>query len=243
MASSNLPLLPIRDTVMFPHMVTPLFVGRDRSVKAVEAATVHDDTIIVVSQRDSDIIEPEMDDLYPRGNRGLDRPGAANARRHDEHPGAGQAPRSHPRVHSGRSRTSGSRSSAVEEPQEISLPTEALMRAVLALFEKCVQLSRRLPDDAYVAAMNVDEPGWLADLVTSVLELPVDKRQEVLETLRSDDAAAAAEHLAGPGAGRAGAGSAHPQPGAEGSRQDSARVFPARADEGDSDRAGRVGRR
>jgi len=49
------PLLPIRDTVMFPHMVTPLFVGRDRSVKAVESASAHgDDTIIVVSQKDSD---------------------------------------------------------------------------------------------------------------------------------------------------------------------------------------------
>jgi hypothetical protein len=49
--------------------------------------------------------------------------------------------------------------------------TEALMRAVLALFEKVVQLNRNLPDDAYVAAMNVEEPGWLADLVASMLDL------------------------------------------------------------------------
>ena len=71
----------------------------------------------------------------------------------------------------------------IEEPADKDLPTEALMRAVLALFEKCVQLSRTLPEDAYVAAMNIDEPGWLADLVTSVLELPIPERQEILETV------------------------------------------------------------
>jgi ATP-dependent Lon protease len=177
----DLPLLPIRDTVMFPHMVTPLFVGRDRSVKAVEAATAHDDTIIVVSQRDSDIIEPEMDDLYHVGTevsigRVLRMPDGTTSI-------LGQGKRRVRIVEYTQTEPYFRvKVEPVEEPQEISLPTEALMRAVLALFEKCVQLSRRLPDDAYVAAMNVDEPGWLADLVTSVLELPVEKRQEVLET-------------------------------------------------------------
>ena len=57
------------------------------------------------------------------------------------------------------------------------------MRAVLALFEKVVQLSRSLPEDAYVAAMNAEEPGWLADMVASILDLEVPRRQELLEEL------------------------------------------------------------
>jgi len=63
----------------------------------------------------------------------------------------------------------------------MELSTEALVRAVLALFEKVVQYSRNIPDDAYVAAMNASEPGWLADMVASILELDVPKRQELLE--------------------------------------------------------------
>src|SRR5262249_10171812 len=71
----------------------------------------------------------------------------------------------------------------IEESTEKSIPTEALMRAVLALFEKCVRTSKSLSEDAYIAAMNVDEPGWLADLVTSSLELNVAQKQDILETL------------------------------------------------------------
>ena len=176
------PLLPIRDTVMFPHMVTPLFVGRDRSVKAVESASAHgDDTIIVVSQKDSDVIEPMADDLFRVGTevsigRVLRMPDGTTSI-------LGQG-RRRVRIVDFVQTEPYFRVTVepIDEAHDVSLPTEALMRAVLALFEKCVQLSRTLPDDAYVAAMNVDEPGWLADLVASVLELPIDRRQEILET-------------------------------------------------------------
>ena len=63
------------------------------------------------------------------------------------------------------------RARPIFEPTERPPATEALMRAVLALFEKVVQLNRNLPENAYVFAMNVDEPGWLADLVASTIEL------------------------------------------------------------------------
>jgi ATP-dependent Lon protease len=71
----------------------------------------------------------------------------------------------------------------LDESQNVTLGTEALMRAVLSLFEKVVQLSRTLPEDAYVAAMNLAEPGALADLIASFLELKLEQRQELLETL------------------------------------------------------------
>jgi ATP-dependent Lon protease len=73
------------------------------------------------------------------------------------------------------------RAQLLNEDSEKNLSAEALMRAVLALFEKCVQLNRNIPDDAYVAAMNIEEPGWLADMIASVMDLKVDQRQQILE--------------------------------------------------------------
>jgi ATP-dependent Lon protease len=176
------PLLPVRDTVVFPHMVTPLFVGRDRSTRAVEAAADGDSTIVVVAQKEPEIQDPTIKDLYTIGTevvigrtlrmpdgtisilgQGKQRVKIVNFVQADPYIKVEVRP--------------------IYEPTEKSLPTEALMRAVLALFEKCVQLNRNLPEDAYVAAMNIDEPGWLADLVTSTLSLEVEKRQEMLETI------------------------------------------------------------
>jgi len=89
------PLLPIRDTVMFPYMVTPLFVGRDRSVRAVEAASNQkDDVIIVVSQKDSELLEPAEEDLYRVGTEVSigSRPGQETCQSHRLHPGGALLP-------------------------------------------------------------------------------------------------------------------------------------------------------
>ncbi len=180
--SIECPLLPVRDTVLFPRMVTPLFVGRERSIRAVEAATSADDMIIVATQRDPEVLEPSLSDLYTVGTKvtigrtlrmpdgttsilgqGLQRVQLLDIVQEEPYIIVRARP--------------------IEEPVRKTLATEALMRAVLALFEKCVQLSRNLPEDAYVAAMNVEEPGWLADLVTSVLNLDIEQRQEILETI------------------------------------------------------------
>ncbi|MDY7039528.1 MAG: endopeptidase La [Chloroflexota bacterium] len=176
------PVLPLRDTVMFPHMVSPLFVGRDRSLKAVDAAMVNGDTIVVVSQQDPTVQEPSPEDLYTIGTeveivRMLRLPDgttsilAQGKRRVAMLDYVQSTPYLTARVR------------PIIEPSEKNLSTEALMRAVLALFEKCVQLSHTIPDDTYVFAMNVDEPGWLADMVASTLELELDERQSILETI------------------------------------------------------------
>jgi len=178
------PLLPLRDTVIFPHMVTPLFVGRDRSLKAVEAAMTTEGTIVVVAQKDAEVQEPGPDDIYTIGTemsiaRMWHLPdGTTNiwgqGRRRVEILNFMQVdPYIKVRVRN------------IIEPSEKNLSTQALMRAVLALFEKCVQLDRNLPEDAYVIAMNIDEPGWLADLVASALNIDVEKRQEILEAIQS----------------------------------------------------------
>jgi ATP-dependent Lon protease len=178
----DLPLLPLRDTVVFPHMMTPLVVGRDRSIKALEAAASEGDLLVVVAQRDPEVQEPGFEDLHSVGvemvvGRTLRMPdGTTNilgqGRRRVEILGLSQT---HPYIRA--------RIRLLPESHQVTLGTEALMRAVLALFEKVVQLSHSLPEDAYVAAMNVSEPGPLADLIGSLLDLKMDERQELLEIL------------------------------------------------------------
>ena len=75
----------------------------------------------------------------------------------------------------------------IDDPIGKPAATEALMRAVLALFEKVIQFNRALPEDAYVYAMNVPEPGWLADLIASTIEMNVSVKQELLETFSPEN--------------------------------------------------------
>ena len=182
----ELPLLPVRDTVVFPRMLTPLFVGRDRSIMALEAAITEDNQVVIVTQRDPEVEEPGLEDLYEIGTlvivgRMLRLPdGSTNilVQGHqrvelleivEDEP--------FPRV----------RVRRLAEDTEKTLSIEAFMRAALALFEKCVHLNRNVPDDAYVAAMNIDEPGWLADMIASVMDFNVEQRQQILEAIDPED--------------------------------------------------------
>ncbi len=175
------PILPLREVVVFPHMVSPLFIGRDRSMRTIEAASALDHPLIAVTQRDLDKENPTPEDLYAVGTeitieRILHLPdGTANvlAQGHSR-VRIMDFTQTHPYLMA--------RATLTPDDFEESLSTKALMRAVMALFEKCVNLNEALPEDAYVAALNADEPGWLADLVASIMEFDVEKRQELLET-------------------------------------------------------------
>jgi len=176
------PLLPLRDMVMFPRMVTPLFVGRDSSVEAIEVANEMGEPLITVAQRDADIVEPGPEDLFTFGTeveigRMLRMPDGTVSMLSQGLQRVQVVEYVHlePYIRV--------RALPIYEAMEKTPLTEALMRAVLALFEKVVQLNRNLPEDAYVFAMNIDEPGWLADLMAQALDLEVAERQEVLETV------------------------------------------------------------
>ncbi|NOZ06642.1 MAG: endopeptidase La [Chloroflexi bacterium] len=175
------PILPLREVVVFPHMVSPLFIGRERSMRTIEAASALDHPLIAVTQRDFDKENPTPEDLYAVGTeitieRILHLPdGTANvlAQGHSR-VRIVDFTQTHPYLMA--------RATLTPDDFEETLSTKALMRAVLALFEKCVELNEDLPEDAYIAALNADEPGWLADLVASIMEFDVEKRQELLET-------------------------------------------------------------
>ncbi|HVC35591.1 MAG TPA: endopeptidase La [Chloroflexota bacterium] len=180
--TSRLPVLPTNDTVLFPRMVSSLVVGDDRVQRAIDDAMSHDRTVVVVAQRDPEKEDVGPSDLYGVGTeavigRVLKMPdGTTNVLVQGQR-----------RLHISSIVLDGdvlhAAVSPVAETVEKTLALEALMRAILALFEKCVKLSRELSEDVYVAAMNADDPGWLADVVGSSLQLSVAQHQEILEVI------------------------------------------------------------
>ncbi|MBI3978617.1 MAG: endopeptidase La [Chloroflexi bacterium] len=176
----ELPALPIRDTVLFPRVVTSLPIGRERSIRLVEDAVLRDRTVVVVAQRDPEKLDPEIDDIYYIGTeavigRVLKLPDGSSTAliQGQRRMKLVDVVSSYPYLTV--------RATPVEESAERDLTVEALMRAVLSLFEKCVKLSPTLLEEHYIAAMNADEPGPLADLVASALEIPLSQKQEILE--------------------------------------------------------------
>lgn len=177
----ELPFLPLRDIVLFPQMVMPLFVGRRRSLAAVQAALSHNENLIVAAQHDSSVVEPTEGDIYSIGTevsvgkalRMPDRSSSvlAQGRRRVE---IVEFTQWEPYIRA--------RARLIFEAEEWQRSTEALMRAVMTLFEKVVSYNRNLPEDAYTFAINIDEPGWLADFIASTLNIPLPRRQEILET-------------------------------------------------------------
>jgi ATP-dependent Lon protease len=184
-APTELPLLPLRDQVIFPNVVSPLFVGRDQSVRAVETAFAGSRRMVVAAQRLLETEEPGLRDLYSVGTeieiaRVLRLPDGTTSTlvqglrrvRIEE------LLQTQPYLIA---KISSLRELQVEAPN-----VEALMRAVLALFERCAQLSRTISEESYIFAMNISEPGWLSDMIASSLDLRLEERQELLEELNPE---------------------------------------------------------
>jgi len=182
LAILELPVLPVRDTVLFPHMMAPLIVGRAHSIRAIEEALASERSIVVVAQKVLEMTDIVPENLYTVGTeavigRILRLPDGTTS----------VLVQGQQRVRILEFLEGGpylqARALPIPESTDKPKPVEALMREVLSSFEKVVQLSRHLGNDAYVAALNIDEPGWLADFITASLELPVAQRQELLEAL------------------------------------------------------------
>jgi ATP-dependent Lon protease len=174
-------VLPLRDVVLYPNMVTPLFVSQETTLQAVETAARAGLTMIAITQLDPEAETPGPADFYTVGTE------VAVGRLMHIPDGSTSV------LTQGRRRIQileliperegwRARGKPVDESAERGKETTALMRAVRTLFEKCVQLNRSLPEEAYVYAVNIEEPGWLADLVASALSLSVAERQDILET-------------------------------------------------------------
>ncbi len=179
----NIPLLPIRDVVIYPYMILPLFVGRGLSIKAVDEALNKDRYIFLAAQKDSTVEEPSEEQIFTVGTvamviRMLKLP---DGRVKILVQGVAKA-----RIKSFNKDEKGFYSvniEKIEEPElkEITVEVEAMMRAVKEQSERILQLRGIVSPDALSILEAIDDPGRLADLVASNLRLKVEESQHVLE--------------------------------------------------------------
>ncbi len=175
-------VLPTRDVVVFPAVTLPLFITRESTHRALEDAQEQNLPVLVVAQRAPDLEAPLPEDLYEMGTEVLI---GRTLRLPDGTLSAFVEGLNRARIVRFTQQRPYLRALAIPilegNPQGVIV--EALMRVVLTLFERCVQLNPNLPEDAYIAAMNIDDPGGLADLVAHVLDISLEERQDILETI------------------------------------------------------------
>lgn len=189
--STSFPMLPLRDVVVFPHMVIPLFVGRPKSIKALEAAMEGGKHILLVAQKNASKDEPTMADLYPVGTvatvlqllklpdgtvkvlvEGVQRALLESLQDDDGF----------------------YRAMATPQPlaDESNHEAEGMRRALLSQFDQYVKLNKKIPPEILTSLAGIDTAGRLADTVAAHLPLKLEQKQAVLEM---DDVAARMDHL------------------------------------------------
>lgn len=176
----TLPLLPLRDVVVYPHMVIPLFVGREKSINALEAAMQDDKKILLVAQKEAQHDEPNDDDIYHVGTvatilqllklpdgtvkvlvEGNERAEILSSTEADGYLTA--------------------QMQIIPEGEVSQAKADILMRTVKNQFEQYVKAGKKIPNDALTAVNGIDSASQLADTVAAHMALPLDKKQEILE--------------------------------------------------------------
>ncbi|MBQ9487888.1 MAG: LON peptidase substrate-binding domain-containing protein, partial [Selenomonadaceae bacterium] len=182
----TLPLVPLRGVTVFPNMIMHLDIGRENSIDALEAAMVADRRIFLVAQKDSDDDNPKREGLYTVGTvaevRQIMKMPDGNVRVLVE--GNNRAVMTDYRDFENYTEVD---VEVYEDAWEDSLQLEALVKGVVHEFEEWVKLSKRIPSETFIAVTILEDIGRLADLITSHLNLKLDKRQELLEALDVED--------------------------------------------------------
>jgi ATP-dependent Lon protease len=175
------PVLPLRDIVVFPHMIVPLFVGREKSVRALEDVMKDDKQILLVTQKNAAQDDPTPSDIYTVGTVGtvlqlLKLPDGtvkvlveggqrASITKFSENDDFFQA-----------------YAEPIDEKVGETQELEALSRAVVSQFEQYIKLNKKIPPEVLVSINQIEEPGKLADTVASHLALKIPEKQQLLET-------------------------------------------------------------
>lgn len=189
----EIPLLPLRDVVVYPHMVIPLFVGREKSIRALEAATENKKRILLVTQKEATKDEPSKEDLYSVGTissilqllklpdgtikvlvEGVERGKIAEYTQDDPYF----------MVNVDEIRTTG--------PKETEL--EVLLRSVISQFEQYIKLNKKVPPEILTSLSGIDNPVRLVDTIAAHMSLKIPEKQRVLEIFNIKERI---EHLMG----------------------------------------------
>ncbi|MGD2161330.1 MAG: LON peptidase substrate-binding domain-containing protein, partial [Gammaproteobacteria bacterium] len=178
---TEVPVLPLRDVVVYPHMVIPLFVGREKSIQALDAAMQDNKQILLVAQKSADIDEPGVDDVHEIGTmatilqllklpdgtikvlvEGVQRARVNNLRDGDEFFVAGYS-------------LLESESSVDDKELEI------LSRSILGAFDQYVKLNKKVPAEILTSLSGIDEPSRMSDTIAAHMSLKLDEKQKILE--------------------------------------------------------------
>ncbi|AGA89293.1 ATP-dependent protease La [Thioflavicoccus mobilis 8321] len=190
----DVPVLPLRDVVVYPHMVIPLFVGRDKSIKALDAAMASEKQILLIAQKSAEVDDPGVKDLnligtlanilqllkLPDGTvkvlvEGNQRAQITSFLTTDDAFSANIA-------------------SLDDQLEADEREQEVLMRSAIALFDQYVKLNKKVPPEVLTSLSSIDEPGRLADTMAAHMSLKIEEKQRVLEMV---DVQARLEHLMG----------------------------------------------
>jgi len=177
-----LPILPLRETVIFPSMVAPVVVGRERSIRLIDEVAVGSKMFGVVAQKDSQAEDPTPEQIYnigtlctiirmlkfPDGTTRLLLQGISRIR-------INQMLETEPYFKA--------QVEPIQEVYELTIEIQGLMRNVLDLFQKVVSMAPYLAEEAYITAMNIQEPNRLADFIAANLNISIAQKQEILETI------------------------------------------------------------
>jgi ATP-dependent Lon protease len=178
----GLPVLPLRDVVVYPHMVIPLFVGREKSIHALDVAMKADKRIMLIAQKQPDVDDPKADDLYrigtvasilqllklPDGTVKVLVEGVDRARIDAMHTGE----------HYTADVTTEPDADTYDEKE-----LDVLARSVISQFEQYVKLNKKVPPEVLTALAGIEQPGRLADTVAAHMALKLPEKQKVLEIL------------------------------------------------------------
>ena len=175
------PVLPLRDVVVYPHMVIPLFVGREKSIRALEAAMDDDKKILLVAQKSAEVDDPQVEDIHELGTlsiilqllklpdgtvkvlvEGAERAGVIQFETTDE-------------FFSAQIEAKGAGEQSGEREVDV------LMRSLLTLFDQYVKLNKKVPPEILTSLSGIDEPGRLADTIAAHMALKLDEKQRILE--------------------------------------------------------------
>ncbi len=176
----DLPLLPLRDVVVYPHMVLPLFVGREKSIEALEDAMANDKQVLLVAQRNAADDTPGANDLYEVGT-------VSNILQLLKLPDGTIKVLVEGGYRASIMSVDESASFAVATVEEIvsdDIPqgeVEALLRSTISQFEKYVNLSKKVPTEVLTSLTGIDEPGRLADTIAAHMSVDLEEKQHILE--------------------------------------------------------------
>ncbi|MEK6625532.1 MAG: endopeptidase La, partial [Bdellovibrionota bacterium] len=183
--AKKFPLLPLRDVIIFPHMVVPLFVGREKSIAALEEAAKNDNELFLVTQKDASVLNPDRDDIYDIGT-------VVNIiqmlRLPDNTVKVLIEGKYRARIKNFTAAPSGYwvEVDKCQGKEGDAVQLEAVIRSIKNIFEQYVKLNKRIPPELLMSISSITDPSRLADIIVAHLSMKIHEKQEILEAIEID---------------------------------------------------------